>query len=103
MLINSIIKFYFFICNKYVDFIKKMCYHNNALIKNERKIKGETMENPIDLSSKLKNIRKNKIKSEIFAKTLENQFDLDFSRYLNTIVNNIEDEIICKQFKLKIA
>lgn len=103
MLINLIIKFYFFICNKYVDFIKKMCYYNNALIKNKRKIKGGNMENPIDLSSKLKNIRKSKIKNEIFAKTSENQFDLDFSRYLNTIVNNIEDEIICKQFKLKIA
>ena len=61
------------------------------------------MKNPIDLSSELKNIRKDKKKNEIFAKTLENQFDLDFSRYLNTIVNNIEDEIICKQFKLNIA
>ena len=68
-----------------------------------RSNKGENMKNPIDLSSELKNIRKDKKKNEIFAKTLENQFDLDFSRYLNIVINNIEDEIICKQFKLNIA
>ena len=61
------------------------------------------MKNPTDISFELKNIKKSKVINEIYAKKVEGKLELELIKCLNMAVNNIEDEIICKQFKLDIA
>lgn len=61
---------------------------------------GENMKNSSDVSSELQNIRRCKAKNEIFAKKIKSKLELEFIQHLNMAVNNIEEEIISKQFNL---
>ena len=63
-------------------------------------MEGVNMNNSSDITCELMNIKKRKTRNEIFAKKVENGLELEFINCLNSAINNIEEEVIAKQFSL---